>query len=91
MQHLKEGSRKETMHSHAARLQTQPVVEKSVLPKEFNSAIVRFEPADAAVAFDVLVRGGQYGIVGKFTYSITVRHMQLLDEAKIPYHLESVT
>lgn len=90
MQHHKDCSPRETMPSHATSLQRQPIAEKSVLPMDFNNAIVRFEQDDAAGAFDVLIRGGQYGVVGKFTYSITARHMYLLDNAKIRYELVSV-
>ena len=91
MQHLKRGNWKETMASNATRLQARdPLSETCAFPEKFNSAVLRFEAENAVRAFDVLIRGGQYGIVGKYTYVVTQRHVALLDEAKIPYHLESV-
>lgn len=91
MRRPKPGEWKETMASNAPRLQTQEQSREScTLPRAFNSAVLRFESGDAVKAFDVLVRGGQYGIVGKFTYVVTQRHVALLDEAKIPYYIRSI-
>ena len=66
----------------------QPGPEK--FPATYTSAVIRFiTPEDAAKAFDVLGEGGQYGVVGEYTYVVTRRHISLLNEAKISYEIES--
>lgn len=64
--------------------------DSSVLPSKFVSAVIRFDGVDdAAAAFDVLARGGQYGVVGKCTYVVTPYHILLLNGAKLRYEVES--
>jgi len=63
---------------------------QQALPTRFSAAVIRFDLDAAADAFDVLAEGGQYSIVGKYTYVVTQRHVSLLNEAKIPYEVESV-
>jgi hypothetical protein len=82
------GDKKGFMAASGAR----PISREHVaLPATFDTAVVRFDGLDdAAAAFDVLARGGQYSIVGKYTYLVTQRHVCLLNDAKIRYEVESV-
>lgn len=60
------------------------------LPKTYQSAVISFADADSAgEAFDVLGQGGQYGIVGRYTYVVTPHHISLLDQAEIHYDIQS--
>ena len=90
MQPFKQDDRKETMASSAARLHAHHGKHKEqTLPAHYESAVLRLERDAAVEAFDVLAQGGQYGIVGKYTYVVTPRHVALLNEARIPFDVQS--
>jgi hypothetical protein len=91
MPHPNKGTKREAMASTVRGLPIrEPAAETQELPATFDSAVLRFDPDVAVEAFDVLARGGQYGIVGRLTYVVTQGHVKLLDEAQIPYTVQSV-
>ncbi len=91
MKNFEEPKGKNGMASGAPerKRQSQGGEKQRSLPKKFDVAVIRFTRENAAEAFDVLFRGGQYGVVGDYTYAVTPQHVTLLQEAEIPFEVES--
>jgi hypothetical protein len=90
MQHLNPKDDKQAMAASVARVPTyQTRSGNRELPAMFDAAVLKFDSESAALAFDILGEAGQYGIVGRYTYVVTRRHVELLNEAKIPYEVQS--